>query len=832
MRRKVKATSLALFLVVLFLSVMSSHSLVRSFAKEEIQSTSSHEDSIAVPSGSPFAAHQEAWLSSQLALEPMLGRDLIESTKDASNSSGEVQIRGVVQDRAGKPVAGAYVGIRDSPDNRQLAATSTSPNGSFKVRTEKADAYIITVTSPSSSEINGVYPRTFILQRNRVPRQGLLEVTVNFNLDPAGNLVLYSYDKNGKLLRNKDWDVPVCYTTDENGLIAMSAYHAAQDDYSAGRDWDYELALPNILIPLGARRTINLLWEAPGFGRVVLIADNGGEGYELDKQGSAQLLLLNFELARTQLHFLNGEFDESKREGYSFSDDLVSKWRAANDALSEASNLKLDQPYRASLSDKALTYSLQASELLEIEKAKQNIETQRKIRVSVRLLDSAGNPIKNTPVRIQQESNDFLFGVFVGGSVYAGSLLDSSLLDLLADARVDYLTLHFNWKATEPSPGWYDSTRLNGAKRLADRGFALKGHAIIWFPYDVLPDYVLKMDFHTLNQSVYTHVFDIVSSTKSSIHCWELNELEIANDVNLTLPQMIEIARTAIMAIRNADSTARINIAFTEPYGQHSRDRYDISNEKPYAYVPFEFIQELLKAGVDFDAIALHMYYGSVYRARDLSSISRVVDWYATFGKPIEISEIETSTTSFDPNMGYWHSDKPSEQLQAEWIAGLYTVLLGNKHVDRISWWSAKDSYAFIEKGGIIDASNQPKEGYFALKKIIESLWTNVETSSDSSGLIVFSGCPGKYLVDVEGYGQAEIVVGSETGIDYLVTPTESLSLTTTAIVTHLPTVTDPGPDVIVLIAIGFVAISVAALSLARMVSRKRRHDTGLRESV
>jgi GH35 family endo-1,4-beta-xylanase len=788
-----------------------------------VQSLSSHEDSTKVSPGSLFGAHQEAWFSSELALEPMLGRDLIESTNDASNSSGEVQIRGVVRDRAGKPVAGAYVGVRDSLDNRQLASTSTSSNGSFEVRTEKADAYIITVTSPSAPEINGVYPRTFMLQRNRVARQGLLEVTVDFNLDPVGNLVLYSYDRSGKLLRNKDWDVPVCYTTDENGLIVLSAYHAAQDDYTADREWDYELALPNILIALGARRAINLLWAVPGFGRVILTADNGGEGYELDKQGSAQLLLLNFELARTQLHFLNGEFDESKREGYSFSEDLAAKWQAANDAFSEASNLKLDQPYRASLSDRALAYSLQASELLEIERARQNIESQRRMRVTVRLVDSAGNPIKNTPVRIQQMSSDFLFGAYVSGGVYGGRL-DSSLLDLLAQARVNYLTMHFNWKATEPRPGTYDSSIFDGAKKLSDRGFALKGHAIIWFPADVLPDYVLKMDFQALNQSVYRHVFDIVSATKASIHTWELNEMEITNDVNLTLPQMVEIARTAIKAIREADSTARINIAFTEPYGQHSIGRYSISNQARYAYVPFEFIRELLKAGIDFDAIALHMYYGSYYYARDLSSISRVLDWYSTFGKPIEISEIETSTTSFDPNIGYWHSDKPSEQLQAEWIISLYTVLLGNRLVDRISWWSAKDSYAFAENGGIIDSSNRPKEGYFALKKIIGSLWTNVETSSDSSGFIIFSGCPGKYLVDVEGYGQAEIVVGSETGIDYLVTPTESLSLTTTAIVTHLPTAT--GPEVIVLIAIGFLAISVAALSLARRVSRKRRRDT------
>jgi len=643
-----------------------------------------------------------------------------------------VWIQGVVRSNLGVPIEGAWVGIRHGSRDESLGSTATGRDGFFRMEVSEADEYVVTVTSPSASATLGVYPRRFMSQRKRILRQGAPELQVNFDLEPVGNIVLYCYDQSGILIRNKDWIGLLPYTTDEHGLIASSAYHAVHDDYSRARDWDYELALPNILIPLGTRRVINVLWEVSGFGKIILVADNGGSGYVIDTQAGVQILLMNYELAKTQARYLNDELRKCRNEGYLLSQNLITMSEAANSLLSKASSQVLDQQYCASLSDKALNQSLHASELLELEKAKQNIDCYRKRPVTVRLLDSAGNPIKDGRVRIRQTSTDFLFGAYVSGSVYRGSL-DNPLLDLLSKARVNYLTLHLNWKATEPTPGSYDQKRFEGAKLLAERGFALKGHAIIWFSPDVLPDYVYKMDFQKLNQSVYTHVYDVVMSCKGFVHCWELNEMEVANDVKLTLPQMIEIARTAVRAIRKADPTARINISFTEPYGQHSKNRYSIANEKPYAYVPFEFIQELLRAGIDFDAIALHMYYGGAYFARDLSSISRVIDWYASFGKPIEIPEIETSSAVFEPGIGYWH-DRPSERLQAEWITSLYTMLLGKRCVDRISWWSAKDTYAFISEGGIIDASNRPKEAYYALKNVIDSVW------DEERGLLVCGG--------------------------------------------------------------------------------------------
>jgi len=725
-------------------------------------------------------------------------------------SNTKVLIKGVVKDHSRRPVQGAYVGISHGAQNRFLTSTSTNTDGYYQTEVEKADEYLVSVTSPSGPERSGIRPRMFLSQKKRVVARGLSEATLNFDLDPAGNLVLYSYDGEGRLVRNKDWNVPVFYTTDDRGLIALSAYHAVQDEYSTSKGSNYDLALPNVLIPPGAKRTINLLWEVPGFGRIMLAADNDGGGYVTENQGELKILILSYELAKTQLRFLNNEFSKCKSEGYSFSPDLISKWQTANDFFLEASNPSLDQPQISSLSDKALNYSLHASELLEMEKAKQNIDRYRKRNLSIRIVDERGAPVKESKVKVRQVVSDFLFGVFVSSSLYR-SAVDSGFFNLMTQARVNYLTLHLNWKATEPTQGFYDDKLLAGTRKLAELGFVLKGHAIVWFSPSVLPYYVYKMDFKELNQSVYKHVLDVVTSCKDFVHCWELNEMEITNDVNLSLPQMIEVARTAIRAIRKADPKARINISFTEPYGQHSRGRYGVTNEQPYAYVPFEFIQELLKAGIEFDAIALHMYYGGVYFARDLSAISRVVDWYASFGKPIEISEIEVSSEIFDPGVGYWH-EKPSEQLQARWITGLFTVLLGKKSVDRISWWSARDTYAFIEKGGIIDSSNRPKEGYQALKKVIEPLWMNLESSSDSSGIISFSGGPGKYLIEAEGFLQTEITIGNDARTDFSLTLTKPHPL--------IPAMTSPiTTQTMMALILGAV---VAVATLAYIMRRKR----------
>ena len=530
--------------------------------------------------------------------------------------------------------------------------------------------------------------------------------------------------------------------------------------------------LPAIMIPLNHPRSINLLWNVPGFGKIMVLADNGGQGFFLDRKGDVLIINLNYELAKTHLTVVNRTLEDYTKDGYTIPEKVLSKINRARQFFANASVEKNDIA-RAMLSTKALNCSLYAGEELEYAKALQSIELHRKKDVTLKILDETGRSLSATTVVYAQTSHDFLFGNW---EISKGTVLHLSYYRLMKEAGINFAVLNVVWRDTG------EAQRILGL--WTDQDTNVEGYNVVWFHGDWgigEATYLYSLTFDQLRAEVDSHVFSVVSAYKDKIQYWALvSEAEGSwtNHWHLSADQIVEIIDVSCKAARRADPSATIILNFAIPAGEWAGYKYGVEGETR-GYVPFELLQTIVKRNVDFDAIGLQLYYGDIrqidgfaHPARDALSVSRILEWYAQFNKPIFITELEVpSSYSANENFeyGYWHT-LPSEDTQSDWLRLVYAIGYSKPYVRCITWWDASDIGAFSLYGGVIDQNGRPKLAYYTLKDLIHAWTTHGVGNTDSDGILRFRGFAGNYTLQVEGYEPAQVHVSEHDSNEITVT--------------------------------------------------------------
>jgi GH35 family endo-1,4-beta-xylanase len=208
---------------------------------------------------------------------------------------------------------------------------------------------------------------------------------------------------------------------------------------------------------------------------------------------------------------------------------------------------------------------------------------------------------------------------------------------------------------------------------------------------------------------------------------------DIVNEINnpnsfLSQEQVLELARAASAAAKAADpQTLRIFNA-NLPLGDHlATPQIGQFAQRDGVKTAYRFFSDLARAGVDYDLIGIQMYYWGL----DLMELSRMLDRFARFGKPIQISEIGIASQpgvdkkspyfqdkQIIESLGQWHAPW-SEKIQADYAEGIYTIAYSKPAVTAITWWDFTDD--FWPFGGLLQRDGTPKEAYRRIKELLQS---------------------------------------------------------------------------------------------------------------
>jgi len=673
-------------------------------------------------------------------------------------ASATVTITGTVMDSGGGPPAGALI-IALEPASYTIVTYTVTYATDHYALVVPANASYILVGIPSNGteldgyELHGLTPRGGPITVQTDP------VRYDFTFEPCHELILEGYDANGALVPSADTE-GFRFTAALTDSVARGVFTEVHKGSGP--------TIPAACIPPNVPRRLFVLWTVPGFGRVVVWADNGGAGFQ-GAGGTGTVLNLNYELARTQVSRLQANYTQYVDAGYVISPNIgISLTLAETDLATAASYTGTE---RASWADQALSTTLWALEEMELARARQDITRYRRGDLTVFVRDAGGNPLPGATVAYTQTDHDFLFGVF-GQLQSAGT----SGYQLMKQAGINYVTSGFYWSDIEPNEGqilWNHIDHEVGVTDLAAMGFRQKAHPLIWLSDLVMPDYLKAKSFAALNTAIDTHVRALVSHYRGPIRVWEvINEAHGRwASGGFTQQQVITLTRTGIRAIRETDPEGRISInAAFDWYGENKFSSYYVGPEDTYSIPAWQYFDRLIAEGIDFDIIGQQLYNGGAILlfqrlgvgnvmyvpTWDIAHLSAVMDHLQTYGKPVHLTEESVSGT-FDPSWkasGWWHHPWDRE-TQAAFARAYYTIGFSKPHNEAITWWDVNDVDSFMEEGGLLDSADNPKPVYDAIKALIAGWTTQGSETAGTSGEARLQGYGGNYQIAVAFGGRA-----------------------------------------------------------------------------
>ena len=433
--------------------------------------------------------------------------------------------------------------------------------------------------------------------------------------------------------------------------------------------------------------------DVPGFGDAWVIADHEGRGYG---ETSA---VLDFVRAAAESRLADVKKLQETHKGARFSSECRAHADAAREVLEFAG--KPGQKQSAKWNLMALSHALWAGELAIVELSRHVI-----------------------PQRPKREN--YLFGC--NAFAYHG---DTPYAQYFREA-LNFATLPFYLRRLETQEAKPDYRRIDEILEWCEKvGITPKGHPLWWGHQAGIPDWLKGADWQAAQKHCARVVSRSVERYRNRINIWDIiNEAhDWANGLNLTQEQEVEITKICADAARQKNPDAKLIVNNCCPFGEYAAEgRVHLGPVYEKVFTPLSYLDAVMEAKVDFDIVGVQIYFP----ARDMFSISKLLDEYARFGKPVNITELGVRTIPAsrrdEQPTTEWHMPW-CEKVQADWVEWFYTMCYARPEVTAITWWDFKDP-AFIPTSGFLREDETPRESFFRLKALERSWGFDFSTPS------------------------------------------------------------------------------------------------------
>lgn len=336
------------------------------------------------------------------------------------------------------------------------------------------------------------------------------------------------------------------------------------------------------------------------------------------------------------------------------------------------------------------------------------------LRAGEMLAERAANSTLSARLAIKGEvagARPQWFGVGVAPDRFA-----EPLCNVVAES-FDFINAPMRWTDLEPEEGSFAFARTDRWVEWAVLRARLPvvGGPLIDFRPGCTPDWlhIWEHDYETLRDLVFEHIKLVVTRYRKAVSRWTVVSGIHANDsFTLTLEQVVDLTRTAVLAVRKLQPSARITIELVQPWSE--------SRSENQAAIPARLYAELLQqVEIDADMLGLRVHMGQPILggvSRDMLSVSDMLDTYAAFEKPLAITAVSAPSEPAAPgderlDPGYI-GEPWSEQTQAAWLSRFVTCALGKPYVTSVCWQSLYDvdSPGELPMGGLVTAQGVPKQ--------------------------------------------------------------------------------------------------------------------------
>jgi endo-1,4-beta-xylanase len=423
---------------------------------------------------------------------------------------------------------------------------------------------------------------------------------------------------------------------------------------------------------------LSLRLKVPGFGEVYCWADNDGKGYT--SPGNVQFVI---DAAVTRLRRVRDAYQAATQE-LATIDPQTEKF--LNDAAQPVSDVRTAYA--------ALAAGLHAGERIALARARYRI------------------------ARFKQPRKEFLFGGMIAGYDRLGPKFESAFRDRFNFATASW----YIWGPEEPAEKRIDYARMdNSINWCLSRNITPKGFGYCYMTRGATPEWIRSWPF----EKILPEYERVVAQTMRR-YAGKLPYAEIINEAHdksnlwkLSHDQVLQLTKTVCRAARQGSPTVKRQINNCCMWAEYARTA---NRDGSRRWSPYRYLADCANAGVEFDVVGLQLYYPQV----DLLEIERMLDRFKKFKKPIHITEIATaSADGLDPHSMRpktaapgWHGPW-SEEMQADWLEGIYTIVYSKPEFEAIGWWDVADTLGrFWPYGGLLRTDLTPKLAFHRLGEL------------------------------------------------------------------------------------------------------------------
>lgn len=459
---------------------------------------------------------------------------------------------------------------------------------------------------------------------------------------------------------------------------------------------------------------IDVRWNVEGFGYIYITADNGGEFYELPAAGKSATLNLNYELAKSRVLRNRRRMKLHAMEEWRPSRELAAFVNLAEEYFADAQKAQSNGEKCGALAQRALYFAMWAGEMMELEKAEHAIAKR-----------------------------GYRQNFFIGCDARAFYQISKDLFMERFAELFNYATITYvvhgdaHMRLFEPEEG-----KLRFAYRdllfneLRAQNIAIEGRLLFWFHKWVTPDWLKKKSFDELLKYVERHTREVIGHYGDGMYGWEIvNELhDWANECQLTPEQTIELTKFACEVAKSVAPNVHRVVNNCCPYAEYVQLKEWSGQPAKYPQrTPWKFTKDLVDAGVDFTLIGQQMYFPY----RDLQDIIMLLERYEVFGKPVQISEIGATSgpnersvklgeLGFPTEPYVWH--RPwDEELQADWLADVFTLAYSKPFIEAANWFDLVDPHSYIPNGGLLRTPRGEKKPAFERLMKLQDRWKDLK---------------------------------------------------------------------------------------------------------
>jgi len=372
---------------------------------------------------------------------------------------------------------------------------------------------------------------------------------------------------------------------------------------------------------------------------------------------------------------------------------------------------------------------------------KENIEKNRKSDLTVQIIDAAGRPVQNVPIKLDQTKQAFVFGASLGffepnnisvpGDEKAPMVRPVELEKMPEIFNGSMIPFSSKWAFTEPERGkehWSDLDKY--VDYCASHDLTLEYHHLT----GTFPPWVRTLDggregpqlglsFAPVKPELQTeftrHCLDTVARYHDHIKYFQVvNEKYLMEYVPAVMKQLQEKYPDNKFGI--SDCVRFWDGTYSASSGGSTMDQYK----------GVDAIEWLKGQGITPDYFSVHGHF-PVGLWADPKEMYKVITYFQDRGIRVHLSEeyVDVGENVQGPvrNGITW-----TPQLQAEYLCRYLTIAFSHPDVDMVNLWGLSPGWGFdgsAKNGsGILDDKGNPRPAWDALKKLFTETWRSHES--------------------------------------------------------------------------------------------------------